>query len=59
MESRINETFLLAGEGELSTADYENFYRLLGSYRGLSETRIAYLQLAETINWAQWREARF
>jgi hypothetical protein len=36
-----------------------NFYRLLGSYRGLSEALVEYVQLAEGINWMQWEEARF
>ncbi len=59
LEARTSETFALAGEGELSTEDYENFYRLLGSYRGLSEAVIGYARLANKINWAQWQEARF
>lgn len=59
LEARVDETFRRAGEGELSTADYKNLYRLLGSYRGLSEAAIGYAQLAEGINWARWREARF
>ena len=59
LEARIAETFSQAGEGELCAAEYENFYRLLGSYRGLSESGIGYLRLAEKINWAQWQEARF
>jgi uncharacterized membrane protein YccC len=59
LEARIEETFAQAGEGELSTEDLKNFYRLLGSYRGLSEAAIGYAQLADGINWAQWQEARF
>jgi uncharacterized membrane protein YccC len=59
LEARVEETVRLAGEGQLSAEDYENFYRLLGSFRGLSETGIGYARLAEKINWAQWREARF
>ena len=59
LEARVAETFRLANEGELGAKDYENFYCLLGSFRGLSETGIGYVRLAEQINWAQWREARF
>ena len=59
LEKRIAETFSQAEEGELSAEDYENFYRLLGSYRGLSESGINYVRLADKINWAQWQEARF
>jgi uncharacterized membrane protein YccC len=59
LEASIEELFAQTGKGELSTADYKNLYRLLGSYRGLSEAAIGYAQLAEGMNWAQWREARF
>jgi uncharacterized membrane protein YccC len=59
LEASIAEMFAQSGKGELSTADYKNLYRLLGSYRGLSEAAIGYVQLAEGIKWAQWQEARF
>jgi hypothetical protein len=59
LEQRIAETFDSADEGELSPEDYKNFYRLLGSYRGVSETGISFISVAEKINWAQWREERF
>ncbi len=42
LETRIDEAFARIGEGELSTEDYENFYRRLGNYRGLSEAAIHY-----------------
>ena len=59
LEARIEEVFGRVGQGQLTSEDYENFYRLLGSHRGLSESGIEYLRLAERINWAQWQEARF
>ena len=59
LETRVEETFRLLDEGELSAEDYENFYRLLGSYRALSEAGVDYARLAEKINWDHWREARF
>jgi hypothetical protein len=59
LEARIDETFAQAGEGVLSTDDYKNFFRLLGSYRGLSEAAIGYAQLADAMDWRRWREARF
>jgi hypothetical protein len=58
-QTRLDETFRLAGEGELRDEDYENAYRLLGGFRGLSEAMIGYARLADGINWAQWREERF
>jgi len=59
LEASIEEIFTRSDNGELSTADYDSLYRLLGSYRGLSEAAIDYAQLADGINWAPWREARF
>jgi hypothetical protein len=59
LEGRIEETLDKAGEGELSDRDEENFYRLLGAYRGLSEAAIEYAGTAEGIEWNQWRESRF
>jgi uncharacterized membrane protein YccC len=59
LEERIDEKIAQADENELSTEDYRNLYRLLGSYRGLSEAAIGYAQLVDGMNWAQWQEARF
>ena len=59
MEAHIEETFRRAEAKELNLEDRRNFYRLLGSYRGLSEAGIAYEQLAKNISWATWQEARF
>ena len=59
LEASIEAIFAQTDKGEISTADYKNLYRLLGSYRGLSEAAIGYAQLAEGINWVPWREARF
>jgi hypothetical protein len=59
LEASIEEIFTRSDNGELSTADYDSLYRLLGSYRGLSEAAIDYAQLADGINWAPWQEARF
>ncbi len=59
LEKRSKETFALHDKGTYKPKDYENFYRLLGSYRGLSESGIKYIQLAEKIDWAHWQEARF
>ena len=59
LEARMEELFAQSDKGESSAADRQSLYRLLGGYRGLSEAEIGAAQLAETINWAQWREARF
>jgi len=59
LELHIEMTLDKAGEGELSDRDGENFYRLLGVYRGLSEAVIEYAGTAEGIEWDRWREYRF
>ena len=59
METRINRTLSLAQQGELGEEDYKNFYRLIGSYRGLSESVVEHAKLAGDINWAEWKEERF
>jgi uncharacterized membrane protein YccC len=59
LEARVEETFQIARQGELDAQDYENLYRLLGSFRGLSEASVAFVGIARDVNWGQWREARF
>ena len=34
-------------------------FGLLASYRGLAEAEIGVAEVAERINWVQWRESRF
>ena len=59
LEARVEETFQRAREVELDAQDYENLYRLLGSFRGLSEAGVTFIGFARDVNWGQWREARF
>ena len=59
LEQRIDEAFEQADVGALEGSDIENFYRLLGGYRGVSEAAVAYAGTAGTIDWAQWREEVF
>ena len=59
LETRIDEAFGRIGEGELSTADYENFYRRLGNYRGLTEAVGDYARAAAAFDWPRWQEVRF
>jgi len=37
----------------------ENSYRLLGAYRGLSESLVSFAQAARAVDWARLREPRF
>jgi hypothetical protein len=59
LEARVEKTIQRAEEGELQAQDYENLYRLLGSFRGLSEAGVAFIGIARDVNWGQWREERF
>jgi hypothetical protein len=59
LEARVEESFQRARQGELGAQDYENLYRLLGSFRGLSEACVAFAGIARDVKWGQWREARF
>ena len=59
MEERVEETDDLAGQEGLNEEDYKNFYRLLGSFRSLSESVVGHARLAEQLDFGQWRETRF
>jgi uncharacterized membrane protein YccC len=59
METRIKEALNRAGEGQLSDRDAENFYRLLGTYRGVAEAALAYAGVSGAIDWKPWYEERF
>ena len=59
IEARMEEG-LKPVEGERSNDEsYLKVYRLLGSYRGLSEAVVAYWKVSDGIDWSRWREARF
>jgi len=58
-EERLGGLLNLEERQQLSDADYRNFYRALGSYRGLSEVVVEYANSAAALDWAHWREARF
>ena len=59
MEARIREVIDKATNVQLSDQDAENFYRLLGAYRGVSEALVDYAGNAGVIDWARWHEERF
>jgi hypothetical protein len=59
LEARVKEMVDLAPQGELNDEDYKNFYRLLGSYRSLTEAVVGHARLAERFDFGQWQEARF
>ncbi len=53
------ETFLARIGNDISEQSGENFYRLLGGFRGVSEAAVSYTEVARSIDWIQWREERF
>jgi len=59
LEGRIKEVLNKAGGGQISNRDSENFYRLLGAYRGVAEAAVAYAGVAGGIDWMPWYEERF
>ena len=59
LDARIEATYRQGEAVELSERDYENFFRYLGGLRGLSESGIGFIRVAETVDWVHWREARF
>jgi uncharacterized membrane protein YccC len=59
LEVRIKEVLNKADEGQLSDRDGENFYRLLGAYRGVAEAAVAYAGVSGAIDWMPWYEERF
>jgi uncharacterized membrane protein YccC len=59
LEARIKETLDRTAEGQVSASDGENMYRLLGAYRGVSESMVRYAGSANAIQWEPWREERF
>jgi len=58
-EARIKEALNKAGEGQISSRESENFYRLLGAYRGVAEAAVAYAGISGAIDWMPWYEERF
>ena len=59
LEHRIDATIEQADRETLSEEDGENFYRMLGAYRGVSEAVVAYAGSAAAIDWAEWSEEKF
>jgi hypothetical protein len=59
LESQISKTIRSVKEGQASEEEIENFYRVIGAFKGLSESGIEYSQAAGAIDWDQLQEARF
>jgi len=59
LEQRIDAAIERADRQTLSAEEGENFYRMLGAYRGVSEAIVAYAGIAGSIDWVDWREEKF
>jgi uncharacterized membrane protein YccC len=59
LEARMRDTMDKSPDGQLGDRDEENFYYLLGTYRGTSEALVDYAGSTGDIDWARWREERF
>jgi hypothetical protein len=59
LERSIQTELDKGGAGRISAQDGENFYRLLGAWRGVSEALITYAGSTGLVEWAPWREERF
>jgi uncharacterized membrane protein YccC len=59
LEEKMGEAARDLEQGALNPGEIENFYRILGAFRGLSESGIVYSKAAEEIDWKAWKEERF
>jgi hypothetical protein len=58
LEVRVKKTLNTTSEGRLGPQDGENFYRLLGAYRGVSEAMGDYVAGTDAIHWSRWKEEK-
>jgi len=59
LETRIKSVLSDAPAGAVSAEEFANMYRLLGAYRGVSESLVRLTEHAAAIDWERLREARF
>lgn len=59
LEQRISELLDNAPEAGYGDQEVENFYRLLGAYRGVSDALLDYAGNAGAIDWEPWHQERF
>ena len=59
LDQRIGEALEQTNTVVADDRRQQNVYRLLARARGVSEATIAYAGVANTIDWAQWREEVF
>lgn len=59
LDGRIERVLNGASEDDVSAEQSARFYRLLGGFRGLSESALVFAGTAEDVDWKQLREERF
>ena len=59
LETRVRQTLDRSTQEQFSREDGEQLYRLLGAYRGVSESLVGYTAAAGAIEWGPWHEERF
>jgi uncharacterized membrane protein YccC len=59
LEDRVREVIGVPDTSQVSPHEGEDFYRLLGAQRSVSEALVDYARAASAIDWEPWREARF
>jgi hypothetical protein len=59
VEARIESVLSSAPAGAVSAEHFENAYRFLGAYRGVSEALVGLVRLMSAMDWPRLRETRF
>jgi uncharacterized membrane protein YccC len=59
LEKRIEECMDKTDSSSLSPTERQNFYSLLGAYRGTSEALLDFADLTANVDWTPWYEERF
>jgi len=59
LEARMETVLNTVPQGSASTGEFDNMYRVLGAYRGVSEALLRLVQQATIIDWRAVREERF
>ena len=59
LEARIESVLSDAPAGAVSAEEFANMYRLIGAYRGVSESLVRLTEYAAAMDWERLREARF
>jgi hypothetical protein len=59
LEARIREAFSKTIKRQFNKKEGENFYQLLGAYRGVSDALVEYAGGASVFDWTLWTEEKF